>query len=77
MADALVVFENVVKRFDDFEAATLLSPGVSVVSQDFVQIGTTAARILVSRMRGDDEPHRTIVVPTTLVLRGSEKPASL
>lgn len=60
--------------FDDFEAATLLSPAVSVVSQDFVQIGTVAAQILVARMRGNVDPYRTVVVPTALLLRGSEKP---
>lgn len=75
---ALLAFRELGRRlpligFDDFEAATLMSPAVSVVSQDFEQIGTSAARILLERMSGSEEPHRTTVVPTTLVLRGSEK----
>lgn len=57
--------------FDDFPLADLLSPGVTVVAQDPVQIGTEAARRLFSRIDGLDEPARTIWVPTALIRRGS------
>jgi LacI family transcriptional regulator len=62
--------------FDDFEAACLMSPQVSVVSQDIAAMGRTAAEIVISRIRGADMPHATHVVPTRLVLRGSERPAT-
>ncbi len=57
--------------FDDFPLADLLDPGVSVVAQDPVTIGRTAASILFSRLAGDPSPPATHVVPTTLVRRGS------
>jgi len=60
--------------FDDFDLAQLLQPEVSVVSQDVEQMGTLAARLLISRLAGDDTPHQEYVLPTTLLLRGSEQP---
>jgi LacI family transcriptional regulator len=75
---ALLAFRELGRRlpligFDDFEAAALLNPAVSVVSQDFARMGTTAAGILLDRMSGGTDAYRTIVLPTRLVLRGSEK----
>lgn len=58
--------------FDDFEAATLSTPAVSVVSHDIVNMGETAANIVFSRLSGDTSAPRTHILPTTLVLRGSE-----
>lgn len=57
--------------FDDFPLADLLQPGVSVVAQDPVQIGTTAAELLFRRIDGTAEEPRTVWVPTTLLRRGS------
>lgn len=57
--------------FDDFPLADLLDPGISVVAQDPVAIGRTAATVLFSRLAGDRSPPRVHVVPTTLVRRGS------
>lgn len=57
--------------FDDFPLADLLDPGVTVVAQDPVQIGTAAARILFARIEGLEKPPRTVWVPTALVRRGS------
>jgi LacI family transcriptional regulator len=59
--------------FDDFEAATLSSPAISVVTHDIALMGTTAARIAFSRVSGATDEHRTHVLPTTLILRGSER----
>jgi LacI family transcriptional regulator len=59
--------------FDDFPVADLLTPGVSVVAQDPASVGRTAARLLLSRIRGGDDhlPSRHVVVPTRYVPRGS------
>ncbi|MFT4123332.1 MAG: LacI family DNA-binding transcriptional regulator [Microbacteriaceae bacterium] len=60
--------------FDDFEAATVVSPGVSVVSQDTTAMGTLAADVVLQRLRGEGPAHaRLELLPTRLVLRGSER----
>ncbi|WP_368496590.1 LacI family DNA-binding transcriptional regulator [Herbiconiux sp. A18JL235] len=60
--------------FDDFEAAPLVRPAVSVVAQDVSLMGETAARAVLARLDGAaDEESRTTVLPTALVLRGSER----
>ncbi|WP_291053113.1 LacI family DNA-binding transcriptional regulator [Herbiconiux sp.] len=65
--------------FDDFESATLMRPGVSVVAQDVASMGETAARTLLARLEGSAETvgpsaASVTVLPTRLVLRGSERP---
>ncbi|MGH3374925.1 MAG: LacI family DNA-binding transcriptional regulator [Actinoallomurus sp.] len=58
--------------FDDFPVADMLTPGISVVSQDPVGVGRTAARLLLGRLKGDDDrPARHAVVPTRYIPRGS------
>jgi len=64
--------------FDDFLLADLLEPAVTVVAQDPRRIGQVAAELLFDRMDGDSAPSRSVVVPTTLVVRGSgEIPAGV
>ena len=75
---ALRAFQQVGRRVpligvDDFEAAPLLTPPVSVVSQDVDRMATIAVERLVARIDGADLPVETITVPTTLTLRGSER----
>ncbi|MGV9195305.1 LacI family DNA-binding transcriptional regulator [Microbacterium sp. MC2] len=60
--------------FDDFEAAQLAMPAVSVVTQNISQMGRLAAERVIARANGDGAPATTTVLPTTLVLRGSERP---
>lgn len=60
--------------FDDFEAAILVSPEVSVVSQDPAAMGRCAAEQLLRRIDGDTSPPVRVVLPTTLTRRGSELP---
>lgn len=60
--------------FDDFEAADIVEPQVSVVSQDTRLMGRRAGEILLERLQGQQRPPETIVLPTRLVLRGSERP---
>lgn len=57
--------------FDDFELADLLSPPVSVVSYDTVELGRQAARLICERLDGLKGPPREIVLPTEVVPRGS------
>lgn len=58
--------------FDDFELADVLDPPISVVQHDVVEMGRVAARLLFARigeLASVTEP--TVVIPTTLVARGS------
>jgi LacI family transcriptional regulator len=59
--------------FDDFDLAQLMQPEVSVVSQDVEQMGTLAASLLIDRLSGTGAPTGEHVLPTTLLLRGSEQ----
>jgi LacI family transcriptional regulator len=59
--------------FDDFDLAELMQPEVSVVSQDIEQMGTLAASLLIDRLNGIDTGQMDHVLPTTLILRGSEQ----
>ncbi|GAA3689099.1 hypothetical protein GCM10022224_063200 [Nonomuraea antimicrobica] len=49
-------------------------PPVSVVSQDIELMGRTAAELVLARLNGGTSPFATRVLPTRLVLRGSERP---
>jgi LacI family transcriptional regulator len=57
--------------FDDFELAELLPVPVSVVASSPLELGRRAAGLLIERMQGSDAPPRTVVLPTTLLARGS------
>ena len=57
--------------FDDLTLADAVDPGLTVVAQDAAGIGRAAAEALFARLDGDDAPSRTVVLPTTLIPRGS------
>jgi len=57
--------------FDDLTLADAVDPGLTVVAQDATGIGRAAAETLFARLDGDDAASRTVVVPTTLIARGS------
>ncbi len=57
--------------FDDVELGDLLDPGVTVIAQDPDRIGRLAAERIFARLDGQDLPTETVVVPTTLIERGS------
>ncbi|MGH2947568.1 MAG: LacI family DNA-binding transcriptional regulator [Solirubrobacteraceae bacterium] len=62
--------------FDDFELADLLAMPTTVVRHDSHSLGEHAAALAFARLDGDAAPPRSIVLPTTLVQRGSgEVPA--
>jgi LacI family transcriptional regulator len=57
--------------FDDLVIAESLNPPLTVVRQDPLEIGRTAANVLVARIRGDQRPPERMVLATTLIVRGS------
>lgn len=57
--------------FDDFPMAGILDPGVTVVAQDPVRMGGAAADLAFARIDDPERPVERIVVPTSLVTRGS------
>ena len=57
--------------FDDVPLADMIDPGVSVVTQHPYEMGRTAAQRVFARLDGDESATRSIIVPSTLVHRGS------
>ncbi|MGC8626074.1 MAG: LacI family DNA-binding transcriptional regulator [Acidimicrobiales bacterium] len=57
--------------FDDFELAANMSPPVSVVAYDPVEVGRQAARLICERLDGATVAPRQIVIPTKVLARGS------
>jgi LacI family transcriptional regulator len=76
---ALLAFRALGRRvpligFDDFEAAQLADPAVSVVSQDTAGMGRMATELLLGRATRQPFEAERHVLPTSLILRGSERP---
>jgi LacI family transcriptional regulator len=57
--------------FDDVTLADVVEPAITVVAQDPRAIGTRAAELLFERLDGHAGPARQVVIPVTLVPRGS------
>jgi LacI family transcriptional regulator len=58
--------------FDDVEAATLVTPTLTTVTNPAYDAGRYAGKLLVERMSGDySEGRRTVVLPCRLVKRQS------
>jgi LacI family transcriptional regulator len=58
--------------FDDFSAATLVSPTITVVQQPVELLGRRAAQVLLDRLETNDErPPAHVVLPTELIVRRS------
>jgi LacI family transcriptional regulator len=57
--------------FDDVALADVVSPALSVVAQDPAAVGRAAAELLFARLDGEGSPSRQVILPTTLVARGS------
>lgn len=60
--------------FDNLDLAEMTSPPLSSVSQPGYQMGTTAARMLIERVRGDHGPAKHVVIETALKVRDSVAP---
>lgn len=61
--------------FDDTDWAAFVGPGLSTISQPTDDIGRCAARCLIERIEGLQMPARQILLPPTLVERGSSRRA--
>jgi LacI family transcriptional regulator len=57
--------------FDDLELADLLEPGITVVAQHTGELGRIAADMLFRRLGGYHGPPERVVLPATLIPRGS------
>ncbi len=57
--------------FDDLELGEMLAVPVTVVAYDAAELGRRAAELLAQRLAGDDSPPQRVVLPTTLIVRGS------
>ena len=57
--------------FDDLTLADAVEPGLTVIAQDAGQLGRLTAERLFARLDGDGGPTVQVVVPTTLIERGS------
>jgi LacI family kdg operon repressor len=61
--------------FDEADWASLVGPGLSTIAQPTDDLGCLAARCLIERLDGLAPPPRQILLPGTLVARGSSRPA--
>jgi len=57
--------------FDDIPLADLISPGLSVISQNPSEMGVSIGELLFSRVRGGPSQGRHVVVEPHLIARGS------
>ncbi|MDD5368585.1 MAG: LacI family DNA-binding transcriptional regulator [Anaerolineaceae bacterium] len=57
--------------FDDMPWATSLQPPLTVVAQPTYELGTSAAQLLLDRLREPNRPSQHIVLETTLMVRAS------
>ncbi len=59
--------------FDDFEAAHLLRPSITVVRQPTQDMGRSGAHLLFARLSASDRPgpSKKIVLPVELIIRDS------
>ena len=57
--------------FDDILLADLVRPAITVMAQDPTRLGTLAAERNFARLDGDTSPVQSLIVPATLIARGS------
>lgn len=57
--------------FDDITEAALVQPALTTVSVAAKEIGRKAGELLFSRIQGNDEPPKRIILPPALVIRQS------
>ena len=61
--------------FDETEWAPLVGPGLSTLAQPTDALGRQATRCLLERLQGQAPPPRQILLPATLIARGSTRAA--
>ncbi|KHD45947.1 GntR family transcriptional regulator [Streptococcus hongkongensis] len=59
--------------FDNIQAASLLSPGLTTAGQDFLQIGQEAARLLVQMITSNRQKLESKKIPVKLYYRSSSQ----
>lgn len=59
--------------FDDIEVLRIVNFGLSVVHRSETEMGKIAMEMLVRRMKDPDGKKEKVVLPTEIILRGSEK----
>ena len=60
--------------FDDWSWFSLISPGITTIRQETERLGSTAAELLLERLRGEripGTPAMDIELPTAFIMRGS------
>jgi LacI family transcriptional regulator len=57
--------------FDEIPEADLLSPAITLITQDVAAMGESAAQLLFNRLDGYAGPYENRVIPTVLTARGS------
>jgi len=57
--------------FDEIPEADLLSPAITLITQDVMAMGECAAQLLFNRLDGYDGEFEKRVIPTVLTPRGS------
>jgi DNA-binding LacI/PurR family transcriptional regulator len=62
--------------FDDAPWMSMVTPGVTAVAQDSVELGAVAVRRLLHRLAEPDGPPETTVLDVALRVRGSTAPAA-
>ncbi len=60
--------------FDDIQSAAFHNPSLTTIRQPLYQMGTTAARILLQRIRGQAEFPDFVPIHPELVIRESTSP---
>nr|WP_241732421.1 LacI family DNA-binding transcriptional regulator [Galbitalea soli] len=60
--------------FDDVDVATIMSPALTTVRKDMVEIGRRSARTLFDVIEGEPGSARSSVLPVELVVRGTTAP---
>lgn len=61
---------------DDVELLRYMDPPISAVSRDGEEMGATAARLLLDRLKDSSEPPQIELLPTRFIYRGSTRPFS-
>jgi GntR family transcriptional regulator, arabinose operon transcriptional repressor len=57
--------------FDNLDIAEQLSPPLTTVAQQFLEIGQKAAEVLFRRIQGDDSPFYQVTISSELIVRDS------
>jgi LacI family transcriptional regulator len=70
-ASLRVPHDVAVVGFDDVPLASYTEPPLTTVRQELREMGETAARLLMRHLDGGTLPSAPVVLPTTLIVRGS------